>query len=359
MDLLDFEISAKSILPIEVFDFLSGGSADELTLSHNTKVFKSLGLVPRILRDVSSCSGAIQILQSSFSLPILGAPMAYHNWFHEEGELGVLRACSKKQIPLIVSMFSSTSVEVLNQESKANFWFQLYMLRNREFMKKLIERVNQTKCKAFVLTVDMPVMAERSRDRKNSLRMPENINPVHLDGLNHEDVGYSIKEFTDLYIDPSLTWDVIAWIKKYTKLPVLVKGLLHELDVEMALDAGVDGIIVSNHGGRQLESIFASIELLSAIADLVRGRVPVLFDGGIRSGRDIFKAIGLGANAVLLGRPLLWGLSINGQSGAEEVLDLLDEQFIETMKFCGCRTVEEIRTEGPSIVRWLDKNFSK
>jgi isopentenyl diphosphate isomerase/L-lactate dehydrogenase-like FMN-dependent dehydrogenase len=324
----DYEPVARDRLPSDVYDFLAGGAGDEWTLAENRRAFDRWSLRPRILRGSGSPDPSASILGRPISFPILVAPWAYQSMAHPDGERATARAAAAAGTIMVVS---STAIDILEDVARATDapkWWQLYIFEDRDETTDMLARVVHAGYEAICLTVDLPVLGLRHRDTRHGFKPP---------------IG---SPSSQLQYDSALSWKDIAWVRERTPgLPLLVKGILTAEDAQLAVAAGVDGIVVSNHGGRQLDSSPAGLTALPEVAHAVAGRVPVLVDGGIRRGTDVVKALALGADAVLAARPFIWGLAVDGESGVADVLALLRLEFENAMSLCGCRTVAEITSE--------------
>lgn len=280
-------------------------------------------------------------------MPILIAPTAFHKMAHPDGELATARAARAFGTLMTLSSLSTTSVEEVAAAASGPLWFQLYINKDRGFTRELVARVERANCQALMVTVDTPEWGRRERDVRNAFHLPPGLNAVNLlpsnecgEVVSHKGAGMG-QAFTWM-IDPSLTWKDVDWLCSQTRLPVILKGICRPDDARRALDHGVGGIVVSNHGGRQLDTAPATIEVLPAIASSVVGRAPVLVDGGVRRGLDVFKALALGASAVQIGRPVLWGLAAAGQQGVEMALQFLRQELDLAMALAGCPDVHSI-----------------
>jgi 4-hydroxymandelate oxidase len=321
----DYEPIARERLPKDVYDFYAGGAGDEWTLTENRRAFDRWSLRPRYLRGVGTPDPSTSILGAPISFPVLLAPWAYQRLAHPDGELASARAAAAAGTTIVVSSTATEYLEDVAAASDRPKWWQLYVFDDRKFTSEMLRRVAAAGYGAICLTVDFPVMGLRHRDTRNGF-----VPPIGMPK-------------TALTFDPLLSWEDIGWVRERTPgLPVLVKGILTAEDAQLAIAAGVDGIVVSNHGGRQLDGVPAGITALPEVVDAVAGRVPVLMDGGVRRGTDILKAIALGAAAVMVGRPLVWGLAVDGEAGVSHVLSLLRAEFENAMALTGCRTVAEI-----------------
>jgi 4-hydroxymandelate oxidase len=341
------QIGARA-LPRDVRDFVAGGSGGEVTLAANRAALDRVQLVPRVLNDVSACAVATELAGCAASMPVAVAPMAFQLLVHSDGELGLAHAARQAGIPFAASMLSSYPIEEIAAVGAAT-WLQVYWLRDRAQVLDLIRRGEQAGCRALILTVDVPVMGRRLRDLRNGFAFPPGVTAANLsDGaatLGDTRVAGSSAAavHTAQAFDPSLSWKDVGWIRDQTDLPLVLKGILDPRDARRAADMGVDGLIVSNHGGRQLDGAVASITALPAVCDAVAGRCEVLLDSGIRSGTDVLKAMAMGASGVLLGRPALWGLANGGARGAAAVLTLLKEELTGAMALAGCPDLAAVR----------------
>jgi 4-hydroxymandelate oxidase len=322
----DFEPIARARLPKEVYDFVAGGAGDEWTLRENTRAFERWILRPRVLRGVAEPDTRTEVLGLPLSMPVMVAPWAYQRLVHPDGELATARAAARAGTLMVVSTPAERHLETI-AASNVPRWFQLYVLRDRAASERMLDRAVEAGYGAVVFTVDLPVGGLRYRDARNGFEIPEDMRARGGD------------------YDPVLTWDDIAWIKDRTGLPVLVKGILAAEDAPVAIEAGADGIVVSNHGGRQLDATAAGVDALPEVVEAVAGRIPVLMDGGVRRGTDIFTALALGAAAVLVGRPIAWGLAADGEDGVARVLEILRAGLENAMILTGCHTVADVTRE--------------
>ncbi len=337
MDLIntfDYEAPAQARMEPTAWDFYQGGSDDEVTLRANRTAFERIRLRPRVLVDVTSCDLRTTVLGTPVSMPILVAPTAHHGLAHPEAEYATAQGAGLAGTLMVASTTSTRSLEEIAAAASGPLWFQLYVYPTLEIAGELVRRAEAAGYRAIVLTVDLPRIGKRERDIRNNFRLPQHL---HEGNFPEEDTH-------EKYLpEPlSLTWDTLDWLRSLTSLPVLVKGILTAEDAQLAVERGVAGIIVSNHGGRQLDGTLASIEALPEIVEAVAGRCEVYLDGGIRRGTDVLKALALGARAVLVGRPILWGLAVNGAEGVHHVLEILREELELAMVLCGRPTVETI-----------------
>lgn len=329
------------------FDYYAGGAGDERTLAENQDAFRRLHLRPRVLVDVGVIDTSCTLLGTPLRVPILLAPTALNRLGHPDGELAVARAAGAAGTIMTLSTTASTSLEEVADAASGPLWFQLYVYKDREVTRDLIQRAEHAGYRALVLTVDMPRMGRRERDVRNGFALPPGITMRNLETSARPDAarwpeGSSFIQYVHDLLDPTLGWDALAWIRSLTRLPVLIKGVMASDDADRACACGASGIVVSNHGGRQLDGTMATIEALPDVVARVAGRVPVLLDGGIRRGTDVLTAMALGASAVLIGRPYLWGLAADGARGVSTVLDLLRAELELAMALAGCPTVAAI-----------------
>jgi 4-hydroxymandelate oxidase len=345
---------AVSRLSASVERFVNGGAGAESTLHANRSALDLLHLVPRVLTDVSAIDTTTRLLGSDCALPAVIAPMAYQCAVHPGGELATARAARDHGVPFTVGVFSSCSVEEVAALGGST-WFQLYWLHDRGHMAELLRRAESAGCSALVLTVDTPRMGRRPADLRGSFTLPSGVTAVHFapSAAAVPEAGASaIAVQTAQLVDPSLTWRDLEWLRGQTRLPLVLKGILDPSDAGQAVAAGADAVVVSNHGGRQLDGALPSIQALPAVVEEVAGRCEVLFDSGVRSGTDVLKALALGADAVMLGRPVLWGLAMAGEAGVARVLDLFRAELENAMALAGCTDVASamgLRTvSGPS-----------
>lgn len=340
--LTDFEPLAKKKIPSMGWEYLSAGAADELTLRWNTEAYQRIRIKPRVLVDVSHLDTRVTLFGQEHAFPILLAPVASQKLDHPDGELATARGASAANITMVLSSYSNTSLEDVFAAAKTPLWFQLYTQRDRGLTRELIQRADKTGYRAFCLTVDLPVSGARNREERANVKFPPLPN---LQGMKQsKEVAY-LPTGLDIYgpvLDPTLTWKTLEWMRSFTNLPILVKGVLNPDDAELAVKAGASGIMVSNHGARNLDTLPATIDALPLVADRVAGRVPVLVDGGIRRGTDVLKALALGANAVLIGRPYVWGLGAEGETGVTKVVNILRKEFAMAMALTGRTSIKSI-----------------
>lgn len=348
LNLRELEAVAQAALPKMAWDYYASGADDERALRRSVEAFEELQLHYRVLVDVAVRSLATTVLGDKLALPIAIAPTAFHKLAHADGELATVRAAGDAGTLMILSTLSNTAVEHVVAAASGPVWFQLYVYRDRAATKALVERVEAAGCRALVLTVDAPLLGRRERDVRNRFGLPPELGVENLHASGYAPVPSAgtpdsglAAYFADL-LDPALTWDVLPWLRSITKLPILVKGIVRADDAVRAVERGAAGIVVSNHGGRQLDASPATIEVLPRIAEAVAGRAELLLDGGVRRGADVIKAIALGARCVLVGRPVLWGLAAGGREGVGIALGILRRELDLAMALCGCAEVASI-----------------
>ncbi len=320
--------------------YYSGAANDEHTRADNEAAFRRWRFVPRMGVEIDGRETSVEVLGRRWPTPFMVAPMALQRMADPDGELAVARACAERGITMSLSTVGTATIEDV-AAAGAPAWFQLYLLRDRERSRELLERAGAAGYEAVVLTMDAPILGRRERDLRNGFRLP--------DGVSYANIRRSAVKRQDTYGDdefkPSNTWDDLAWVVGATRLPVIVKGILHPDDARRAIDLGAAGIGVSNHGGRQLDLTIAALDALPAVADAVAGAVPVLFDSGIRRGADVLMALALGARAVMLGRPVLWALGWRGEAGVGFAFDLLAAEFELALGLAGLRSPAEATWE--------------
>jgi 4-hydroxymandelate oxidase len=345
LDLETLEAAARARLDPGVYDYIAGGADAERTLVDNLAAWSRPRLRPRVLRDVSRVSTATSLLGSEVPTPLAVAPMAYHRMVHPDGEAASAAGAAAAGAPYVLSTQATMSVEeVAAAAPDAVRWFQVYVVRDRGWTADLVGRAAAAGYRALVLTVDVPLLGNRLRDLRNDFRLPTGLKPANAppaaDARQRElavDVLAQAGQF-----DPALTPDTIAWLADRSGLPVVVKGVLRADDAVACVDAGAVGVVVSNHGGRQLDTVVASADALAEVAAAVGDRVEVYVDGGVRRGTDVLKALALGARAVLIGRPVLWGLAVAGSAGVERVLAALATELRLAMALCGAVDLTEV-----------------
>ncbi|MGG1595433.1 alpha-hydroxy acid oxidase [Terribacillus saccharophilus] len=347
----EWEERAREILPAGPFGFLQSGAGDEVTLGQNREAFSEYDILPRVLRDVSNVDTSIKLFGQSQSMPVMLAPVGFQGIFHSQMELGTVKAAAAAGIPFVASTVTSASLEeIAAAEPDAVKWFQLYWSKNRDLTASMAKRAEKAGYKAIVVTVDTGLLGWRKRDYRNGYS-PLKLLKGAANYINDPVFQELVPELTEEHIreailenihHPNLTWDDLLFLREQTSLPIVVKGILHPADAKQAVALGMDAIVVSNHGGRQLDSAIASLRALPAIAKTVNGAVPVLMDGGVRSGADVFKAIALGADSVLIGRPYVYGLAAGGQAGVSRVIEDLRTELQLTYALSGVARTKDI-----------------
>ncbi|MCU0511659.1 MAG: alpha-hydroxy-acid oxidizing protein [Anaerolineae bacterium] len=350
IEVLDFERHARDALTQMAYDYYASGANDQVTLAENRAAFERLRLLPRMLVDVSRLETTTTVLGQPLSVPFMIAPTAFQRMAHPDGEVATSRAARAQNVAMVVSTIASATLEEVAGGGATPRWFQLYVYKDRGITRSLVERAEAAGYSALVLTVDTPKFGRRYADVRNHFHLPPGLTVANLTGAGMERLSAvkgesGLAAYSASLFDPSLTWDDVEWLRSSTRLPVLVKGVLRPDDALRALDRGVSALVVSNHGGRQLDGVPASITALPGIVAAVEGRCDILLDGGIRRGTDILKALALGARAVLVGRPILWGLAAGGQAGVERVLHILREELELAMMLAGCPTVRHIKRD--------------
>ncbi|HWP57873.1 MAG TPA: alpha-hydroxy acid oxidase [Candidatus Acidoferrales bacterium] len=340
INLFEFEAVAKERLAKPEYDYIAGGATDEISVARNRRAYESWAFRPRVLRDVSTLDLSTTVLGTKVSFPVLLAPCGGHKRAHPEGELATYRAAARCGTILAVSANSNTSFEELSKAATGHLWLQLYPFRDRELTKSWLRRGEDAGYEAICVTLDSQWPPKRERNIRNNYRRTRGANYPAIDSSEAPRAGRTRRDGEGS--DPAATWQDLEWIKAQTKLPVIAKGIMTGEDAELCVESGADAILVSNHGGRHLDNTLATIEVLAEAVAAVRGRAEVLLDGGIRRGGDVVKALALGAKAVLIGRPLFWGLAVDGESGVVRVLEILREEMEITMAKCGRPTIASI-----------------
>eukprot|EP00877_Chromochloris_zofingiensis_P012973 jgi/Chrzof1/792/Cz01g29010.t1 len=360
VSLEEVEGLAKKKLPQMVYDYYAGGAETQQTVLENRIAFARYQLLPRILIDVSKLDTSTTLLGHRLAFPMLVAPMAMHGMAHPGKEIATARAAAAEGIPMVVSTMANCSIAEVASSGHPCLLFQLYVIKNKRLVAGMVRQAEALGYKALMITVDAQRLGKRDADERNRFHLPEGLVLSNLLPLVHHRVGDGqadtlqardtdqgsglLKLFAD-EVDDSLTWEFIPWLRTITKLPVFIKGVLSPEDAVIAVQYGVDGLVVSNHGGRQLDTSPSALDMLPAIVAAVGGRIPVLMDGGVRRGTDVLKAIALGATAVLLGRPILYGLAIGGEHGVRRVIQLLKQEFELSMALSGCCSVGSITSK--------------
>jgi 4-hydroxymandelate oxidase len=336
----DYEALARERVEESAWAYLSGGAADELTLRENRVAFERLKLSPRILRDLSGANTRLELFGRSYAHPVIIAPTAFHQLFHPEGERATVLGASAMEACLTVSTSAGIPLEEIAQAATVPPWFQLYVQADRGFTAELVKRVEAAGYAALVVTADAPLHGLRNREQRAGFCLPPGIEAVNLRGMKSLPPAEGV--FGTPLLETAPTWKDLAWLRSLTSLPVILKGVLDPEDARIAVAEGFSGIVVSNHGGRTLDTVPTAIEVLPKIAEAVAWQMPILLDGGIHRGTDILKALALGASAVMVGRPVLHGLAAAGATGVAHVLKILRAEFEIAMALTGRPTLSSI-----------------
>jgi 4-hydroxymandelate oxidase len=347
VNLIEYEALARERLPGPVFDYFAAGAGAEITVRENRSAFDAIRLRPRVLVPVGIRDHSVELFGRRLATPLLVAPMAFQRLAHADGEIAAARAAATTGVTFVASTMATTSLEEIAAATTGPKWFQLYVFKDRGLTRSLVERAEAAGYTAIQVTVDLPVLGRREIDVRNRFGLPAGLTLKNLEAAGRGampggdgDSGAAI--YTRDQFNPDLSWKDVEWFVSLTKRPVLVKGVLRGDDAVAAIESGAHGIVVSNHGGRQLDTCLATIAALSDVVEAVDGRVPVVIDGGVRRGTDVVKALALGASAVQVGRPVVWGLAAGGEAGVKRVLTLLRDEFDNAMALCGCPTIGAI-----------------
>ena len=367
LEIKDLEKLAKKRVPKMFFDYVNSGSWTETTYNENVSDYSKIKLRQRVAVDMTNRKLNTKLVDQDVSMPVAIAPTGLTGMQRADGEILAAQACEEFGIPYTLSTMSVCSIEEVAKHTKKPFWFQLYVMRDKKFMEKLIERADKAGCSALVLTLDLQILGQRHKDIRNGLSTPPKFTPKHIyqmvtrpkwcfEMLQTKNrsfgniVGHvdevsdlrSLGSWTSEQFDPKLDWNEIEWIRKKWKKKLILKGILDGEDAIIASKTGADAIIVSNHGGRQLDGAPSSIKVLPEIVDAVGRKIEIHIDGGIRSGQDVVKALCLGAKGVYIGRAFLYGLGAMGKKGVSKSLDIIKNELDKTMAFCGRKNVEDL-----------------
>lgn len=338
LSLPEFEALARQSMTPMAYEFVASGAAEEHTIGWNREAFDRIRLRPRVLRDVTTVDTRVTLLGRELVFPILLAPVAYHRALHPDGELETARGAAAAGITWMVSMGTTTSIGDIARVATSPLWFQVYFQADQEFTRDVVRQAEEAGCEVLCVTVDTPIIGPRNRQAKARFRLAPDVTTPHL-----YDIGRRRQEI----MDPRrvvATWKDVEWLRAFTKLPLVIKGILDADDAELALQSGAEGIVVSNHGGRNLDTAPAAIDALIEVADRVHGRVPLMMDGGIQRGTDVLKAIALGARAVLIGRPYCYGLGVAGRAGVCRVVEILRGELEAAMMLTGAPDISSINS---------------
>ena len=347
LNLIEYEEVARARLSKMAYAYYAGGADDEVTLAANRAAWARWALHYRVLVDVSRRDLRTTVLGQPLAMPVLVAPTAFHRLAHPEGEAAAARAAAAAGIVFVLSTLATCAVEEVAGAAPERTWFQLYVYKDRGVTRALVERAVAAGAAALVLTVDAPFIGRRERDVRTGFHLPpglavENLLPAGMRAVPGVPADSGLAAYVSSLLDPALTWRDVDWLAGLTRLPLLVKGIVRPDDALRALEHGARAVVVSNHGGRQLDGAPATADVLPQIAEAVDGRLELLVDGGVRRGTDVLKALALGARAVLVGRPVLWGLAAGGAEGVAHVLELLRAEIDLAMALCGCADVAAI-----------------
>ena len=364
----DFRHIAEKKLPRFLFDYIDGGSSAEITLNANVDDFNHYSLKQRVMCNVENCDTSTTIMGQDIAMPVIGGPIGFAGMMPRRGEVQGARAARKANIPFTLSTVGICPMEEL-VEAEVPFWFQLYMLRDREVVKTILQRAESSGVTTLVFTVDLPMAGPRMRDYTNGMLGTDMASGLARAktilghpgwvwdvGIKGKPLGFGnlkgiverpddmelVKEFIESQFDPTVTWDDIAWIREIWKGNLIVKGVMEVEDAQKAVEVGAQGIVVSNHGGRQLDGVASSISKLGPIVEAVGGQTEIIVDGGIRNGTDVVKAIALGANAVMIGRPWIWSVAARGEAGMSTLLKMFQEEISVAMALMGVNSIDEI-----------------
>jgi 4-hydroxymandelate oxidase len=333
--LADLEPLARRVMTPMAFEYVSGGAGDERTLAWNTEAFTRIRLRPRVLTDISTLDTSIRLFGDTLPLPLLLAPAAYHRLYHPEGELATARGAAAAKVPYIVSTCTTTTLENIASAAPDGVrWLQVYVSADRGRTRDLVQTAEATGVRALCLTVDTPVAGTRNREQRTGFALPATcVTPYmrHVAGPDGPGLPFV-----------AITWRDVRWLRGQTRLPVLLKGILTGEDAAQGVDSGASGIVVSNHGARNLDTVPASIDALPEVVEAVRGRVPILLDGGVRRGTDIVKALAIGATATMIGRPYLYALALGGAEGVEQVVRILHTELESAFALLGRASVRSV-----------------
>jgi 4-hydroxymandelate oxidase len=338
----DFEVAAHEHLNFMASEYLKAGIADEITLRENRSAFERLRLLPRLFVDVSKIDTRMSLFGREHVAPILLAPVGYHKIFHPEGELASIAGANLANATFVSATFSSFTIEDICARAARPMWFQIYIQKDRSFTKELIDRAVNAGCEAICFTADTPVNGPRERELRAGFHLPTGVERANLRGLDPKIANAPHRGLYTPIRAANVTWKDLEWLRTVCPGKLLIKGILNPADAAACVDRGVDGIIVSNHGGRGLDTVPATIDVLPAVAAAVAGRVPILLDSGVRRGTDVYQALARGATAVLIGRSYLHGLAVAGAAGVARVVEILRTELEMTMGLMGTPRLSDI-----------------
>ena len=337
LSLPEFEDHAQRCMSPMAYAYVASGAADEITLRWNREAYDDITLRPRMLRDVADVDTSVTLFGRQLAFPILLAPTAYHRVIHPDGEIETAKGAGAAGATWVVSTATTTPIEDIARAATAPLWFQLYVQPDKAITKDLVQRAESVGCQALCLTVDTPVQGVRNRQTRTRFALPPGVTVPYMTQIDADG-----RALMDNRRGMVTTWKDVEWLQSFAKVPVLLKGILDAEDAELGVSTGASGIIVSNHGARNLDTAPATIDVLPEIVERVQGRIPVLVDGGIRRGTDVVKAVALGATAVLIGRPYCYGLAVGGAAGVQRVVEILKTELEMAMQLMGRRTLKEL-----------------
>jgi 4-hydroxymandelate oxidase len=345
----DFESLAMQYMSPAAYEYVAGGAGADHTVIRNRTAFNKIAILPRVLIDVSRIDTGLTLFGRRHEFPILLAPTGYHKLVNPVGELATVEGANDCGATLVAAAFATATYEQMRARSRQPLWFQLYVQKDRGFTRELVRRVLEAGCEAICVSVDVPVNGPRDRELRAGFKLPLGMERSNLAALgleisagSHRPLGRNIYSATHA---ADVTWDDIEWLRNLIPRPLLVKGVMHPEDAELAYNMGCDGVMVSNHGGRSLDTLVSTIEALPRMVEQLQGRIPVILDGGVRRGVDVFKALALGATAVMIGRPYIYGLAVGSSDGVSRVVEILRTELEMTMGLAGCRTLEEVKKD--------------
>ncbi len=343
INLFEYERLAKSLMPKTEWDFVEGGATDEITINRTREVFDSIMLRPRMLVDVDQRDLSTNVLGQTIDFPVMLSPAGHHIRAHPDAEIATVKAANAMNVGMILSSGSSVVMEDVARAATRRIWFQQYFYRDREITELMAHRAEDLGFSALCITLDASIRSKRERNLRNNYAIPPSPNYEGMtnDGNFNPSSDDAPLNFSGM-VSPKVTWDEFDWLASKTDLPLIAKGVMTGEDAKLAVAHGVSAIIVSNHGGRNLDPTFATIEVLPEVAEAVGSQVEIYLDGGVRRGTDIVKAIALGANAVLIGRPIFWGLAVGGADGLRHLLELLRDECDSSMGLCGKPDISSI-----------------
>jgi 4-hydroxymandelate oxidase len=344
LNLHEYEAAAKALLPSPVFEFVAGGSEDEVTLRDARAAFDRWRLLPRVMQGLRDVSTATTVLGHDVSMPVLIAPFAAHRLCHDEGECATARAAKSAGTIFTLATPSTVPMEDVGRQAGA-WWFQVYVFRDRELTRELVRRAAEAGASAIVVTLDMPVFGRREADERNRFSLPPGMEFVHMPkaaAAPGPAPASRVAGRVNSIFESALAWKDLEWLASVSPLPVVAKGILHADDAVRAIEHGARAVVVSNHGGRQLDSAISALDALPEVVDAVGQKVEVLVDGGVRRGIDVLKALALGARAVMISRPVAWGLTLDGEQGVLQVLELLRTELERDLILCGRGSPDQV-----------------